>query len=135
MAVQKVCPIIFRENDGIRQILVFRHPTAGVQLVKGTVELGEDTSDAALRELAEESGITSITSIESKGTWFVEQSHQQWHFFVCSPDEDLLDYWDFFTLDEGGLIYSFFWYDLDASPGSDWHPIFQNALVQIRRFC
>lgn len=134
MAVQKVCPTIVREIDRVRQILVLRHPSAGVQLVKGTVEPGEQLADAALRELAEESGITSITSIESKGSWFVERSQQEWHFFLCSTQEGLKDEWDFFTLDDGGLIYSFFWFDLDSEPDDEWHPVFKEALVHILSF-
>ncbi len=132
MAVQKVCPIIVREIDGVRQILVFRHPSAGVQFVKGPVEPDEQLATAALRELAEESGTTSITSIESKGSWFVEHSQQEWHFFLCSTGEELKDQWDFFTLDDGGLVYSFFWFGLDNEPDHEWHPIFKEALIQIK---
>ncbi|MFT3745815.1 MAG: NUDIX domain-containing protein [Pyrinomonadaceae bacterium] len=132
MVVEKVAPIIIRERDGVRELLVFRHPTAAVQIVKGTVEPGEDLADAALRELAEESGIASITSIESKGPWFVELTNQNWNFFLCSTNESLPDAWDFYTLDDGGLVYSFFWFPVDQPPGTDWHPVYQAALIQIR---
>ncbi len=134
MAVQKVCPVIIRDNGGFRQILVFRHPSAGVQLVKGTVEPDEQLAAAALRELAEESGITSIHSIKSKGSWFVQRSQQEWHFFLCSTEEELKDQWDFFPLDGGGLVYSFFWFDLDKEPDDKWHPVFKEALVKIKSF-
>ena len=36
---------------------MFRHPLAGIQLVKGTVEPSESPEDAARRELFEESGL------------------------------------------------------------------------------
>ena len=49
MVVEKVAPIIVRERNNIRELLVFRHPTAAVQIVKGTVEPGEDLTEAALR--------------------------------------------------------------------------------------
>lgn len=57
--VDKVCPVVLRQGNEGTEILVFRHPLAGVQLVKGTREAGESIAQAALRELAEESGITS----------------------------------------------------------------------------
>ena len=134
MSVEKVCPIIIRGNEGICELLVFRHPQAGIQIVKGTVEPGEGLAEAALRELAEESGVSSITSIEGKGSWFVELTDQNWHFFLCSTDEQLPNQWDFFTLDDGGLTYSFFWFPLDETPDAEWHPVYQNAFVQIRAF-
>lgn len=134
MAVEKVVPVILRERDGITELLVFHHPNAAVQIVKGTVEPGENLTDAALRELAEESGIVSVTSVESKGSWFVEISNQTWNFFLCSTEEHLPDSWDFYTLDDGGLVYSFFWFPVHQPPGTDWHPIYQAALSQIRSF-
>jgi len=36
--VQKVCPIVSLCSNATREILMFRHPLAGIQLVKGTVE-------------------------------------------------------------------------------------------------
>ena len=42
--------------------------------------------------------------------------------------------WDFFTHDDGGMMYSFFWFDIQSEPDSNWHPVFQRALVQIRGF-
>ena len=38
---------------------MFRHPLAGIQLVKGTVEPSEKPADAARRELFEESGLNT----------------------------------------------------------------------------
>ena len=55
--VEKVCPVILRQQGTNWQILAFRHPKAGTQLIKGTVEEDERPEAAVLRELAEESGI------------------------------------------------------------------------------
>ena len=57
--VQKVCPIVSRCSNETQEILMFRHPLAGIQLVKGTVEPSENPADAARRELFEESGLVS----------------------------------------------------------------------------
>lgn len=42
-------------RDG--RLLVFDHPAAGTQVPAGTVEIGEDPREAALRELIEETGV------------------------------------------------------------------------------
>jgi 8-oxo-dGTP pyrophosphatase MutT (NUDIX family) len=41
----------------LAKLLLFRHPLAGVQLPAGTIEHGEDTIDAARREVFEETGV------------------------------------------------------------------------------
>lgn len=57
--IEKVVPVIFRNINQTTEILVFKHPIAGIQIVKGTVEVNEELETAALRELYEESGILS----------------------------------------------------------------------------
>jgi len=54
----KACPILLRPGSSGAKILAFRHPSAGCQLVKGTVEDGESLEAAAVREMLEEGGIT-----------------------------------------------------------------------------
>jgi len=53
---EKVCPVVHQQVDGVLEVLAFRHPSAGNQFVKGTIEDGEPPPTAALRELREESG-------------------------------------------------------------------------------
>ncbi len=122
-----------RERAGSRQILVFRHPSAGIQFVKGGLENGEVPAEGALRELAEESGITSVSTVKDKGTWNAVLSKHLWHFFLCSVDGELEEEWDFYTLDDGGLIYHFFWFDLEDKPDDNWHPVYQHAFEHIKR--
>ncbi len=47
-----------------QSLLVFRHPTGGVQLPAGSVELGEEPENAALRELFEETSIDRVELLE-----------------------------------------------------------------------
>ena len=58
--VQKVTAFIIRERDGVRELLVFKHPTAGVQIPAGTVEEGEDLETAVKREICEETGLQFV---------------------------------------------------------------------------
>jgi len=58
--VQKVTAFIVRERSGVRELLVFKHPTAGVQIPAGTVEEGEDIETAVKRETYEETGLQLV---------------------------------------------------------------------------
>ena len=58
--VQKVTAFIVRERNGVKELLVFKHPTAGIQIPAGTVEKGEDIETAIKREVYEETGLQSI---------------------------------------------------------------------------
>ena len=62
--VQKVTAFIVRERDGVKELLVFKHPTAGIQIPAGTVEKNEDLETAVKRETYEETGLQSV-EIES----------------------------------------------------------------------
>lgn len=76
MEAEKSCPVVLRGRETL-EILAFEHPLAGFQLVKGSVEPGESTDLAAVRELKEEAGIQSTVgrhlgerrSIVTRHTW------------------------------------------------------------------
>ncbi len=130
--VPKVCPVILRRRGGMQQILAFRHPLAGCQLVKGTLEPGERPEQAVLRELEEESGIGQAVIVEKIGELDIGEAGQHWHLFLCQPEAPLKDEWSFFTADGGGLTFEFFWYALDVEPDESWHHVFRTALAFIR---
>ncbi len=58
--IQKVTAFIVRERNGVKELLVFKHPTAGVQIPAGTVESGEDIETAVKREVYEETGLQLV---------------------------------------------------------------------------
>lgn len=128
--VEKVCPVVLQTFAGQPSILAFRHPLAGVQLAKGTLEDSEDVVAGALRELHEESGITS-TSGTMLGSSSAIDDGQFWHFVRVDCD-DQPERWSFFTADEGGLLFEFFWWRLADAPGDDWHYASANALAFVR---
>lgn len=132
MVPNKACPVVIREKDGETQILVFTHPRGGdVQLVKGTIEPGEDPAAAALRELAEESGIDSKIVLCDLGLWETGYEDQIWSIHLCAA-VDLPDEWSFFTADDGGVDYKFFWHTLGAEPAGTWHPVYLSAAQYIQ---
>lgn len=58
--LEKVTAFVTQVVEGRCHLLVFRHPTAGLQLPAGTVEHGESAELAARREVAEETGLSSL---------------------------------------------------------------------------
>src|SRR5262245_39015618 len=132
MRPTKVCPVVVRLGAGGYELLVFRHPTAGVQLVKGTVERDEDPAQAALRELAEESGITAADIGRSLGVWDSGYEHQVWAFFEVRVSEALPAEWKHFARDGGGQEFVFSWHPLSQPPTTEWHSLFVGALDFVR---
>ena len=66
-----------------KQLLVILHPTAGLQIPSGTVEIGEMPEDAVRRELHEETGLLhkgSITQLETLDTVLTDERK-----FIVSP--------------------------------------------------
>jgi 8-oxo-dGTP pyrophosphatase MutT (NUDIX family) len=55
-----VVAFVTRGRDQEKKLLVFRHPTAGIQLPAGTVDVGERLEEAAMREAFEETGLEEL---------------------------------------------------------------------------
>ena len=112
--------------------MAFRHPSGGIQLVKGSIEPGELPSDAALRELREEAGIADAVVCRDLGVWDAAFEGQIWSFQLCATARALPESWSHLCLDDGGIELQFFWHDVYADPSGDWHPVFRRALECIR---
>ncbi len=124
--IHKACPVVLAGSD----ILAFRHPLAGLQLVKGTVEEGEAPWVAALRELAEESGILDAKVRDQLGQSEGIQQGEVWHFWRVAC-HDLPSEWTFHTEDDGGHAFAFFWHPLHTTNRDGFAPRFQRALTYI----
>ena len=89
------------------EILMFRHPLAGIQLAKGTVEPSENPTDAARRELFEESGIDTKQPLFFIGKNTRMVCGQIWYFYhldlLCTRNQ-----WSHFAPDNGGIELQFF---------------------------
>ncbi|WP_282609432.1 NUDIX domain-containing protein [Pelagibius sp. Alg239-R121] len=128
--IRKACPVVLRGSTKNPEILAFEHPLAGRQIVKGTVKAVESPVAAAVRELAEESGVVAVESPLLLGQSGEIVEGQVWWFFLC-PIPDLVDSWSFRTTDDGGHEFRFFWHPLGDGPVGDWHPPFVRALAFI----
>ena len=65
--VEKVTAFVTRERNGVRELILFRHPTAGIQIPAGTVEDGETPETAVKREVYEETGLRGVKIEQSLG--------------------------------------------------------------------
>ncbi len=137
--VLKACPCIVKNN----YILAFEHPDGGYQLPKGTVEDEESVEAAVLRELEEESGISTARIIERVGEmdWYVEAGtttytvgeHQQWHIYLLDAGKDLPENWSHAATGsdvEEGQIFKYFWQSLDQI-SERFHPVYRQVLEMV----
>lgn len=118
----KAAACVVRTSARGPELLVFRHPLAGVQIPKGTIESGETAADAAARELAEESGILTGQVIRQVGWHQFEvgeddtdagpRERQVWHTFLMAADAAQRDRWSQRASGseaEASLVFEFFW--------------------------
>ena len=58
--IEKVTAFITRGEGDRRELLLFEHPSAGIQIPAGTVDRDETPEAAALREATEETGLAGL---------------------------------------------------------------------------
>lgn len=129
--MNKACPVVVREFEGNIEVLAFKHPIAGNQLVKGTIENGESLHFACARELREESGLVG-KAIRDLGVWHTGFENQVWGFCLMSIERPLENHWSHFTTDGGGLVFNFFWQPLNQKLTGEWHALFRDAMSFVR---
>ena len=72
--LEKVTAFITRQEEEAKELLVFQHPSAGVQVPAGTVEAGEPIEQAVLRETFEETGLEGVRIICKLDTQLLDPS-------------------------------------------------------------
>ena len=108
------------------EILLFRHPTAGVQIVKGTHKGCETPIQTAIRELYEESGLTARS-----GRFIAQIDQPEWNETWALVQCDfgaLPDTWSWQTLDDHGHVFDFFWQPLNTPLPSDMDTQFKRVI-------
>lgn len=129
--IDKVCPVVIRTVNSVPQILAFRHPHAGCQLVKGGLRSGESPAQGALRELQEESGLIATRAL-AMGTRRIGALPLLWHFYQAILPHPPPEHWTHAAADDHGHSFAFFWHPLRDVPDAGWAAEFHDALDFVR---
>lgn len=121
---KKVLAYIFRNNSGVKELLVFNHrayPEVSPQVPAGTVEVGESPELAILREVYEESGLTL-----QKPSFYIGEydyyredinEYQSRHVYAFEVD-GLADKWEHIVSDgeeDKGMVFDYFWLPVEEA--------------------
>ncbi|MGI9012765.1 MAG: NUDIX domain-containing protein [Phycisphaerales bacterium] len=137
--VEKAVACVVRKTDTRNEhieVLILNHPTEGLQLPRGTVEPCETPEVGVVRELFEESGLTTVQIHAKLGEMIVASeepgngtqqplevpddecaNEQVWHLFWLESTAPLPDMWEHVAQGEedAGLIFRFSWLPLEEA--------------------
>ena len=96
--------------------MVFQHPIqeAGIQIPKGTVNAEENTYNAVIREIKEETGLKNfkVDNLIAEDNWKNDDGAIHNRFFYKINVSNAPDEWDYQLTgggDEAGLTFHYFW--------------------------
>ena len=116
---RKAYAYVTREESSATAVLAFRHrdyPRAGIQVLRGTVDNGEDPAATVVREVGEECGLCDARLIGLLARDMEAQPddpNKNWErsfFHLVAPEAP--DEWEHTVTgagDDNGLVFSFFW--------------------------
>jgi 8-oxo-dGTP pyrophosphatase MutT (NUDIX family) len=114
--IRKVYGYVTRIKEGKTQVLVFQHPIAeaGIQIPKGTVKPDEDTYQAVIREIQEETGLKNfeVEELLAQDFWKNDDGAIHHRFFYKINVSNVPDEWEYQPTgggEEEGLTFRFFW--------------------------
>jgi putative (di)nucleoside polyphosphate hydrolase len=134
--ISKSLAFIFRNN--FKELLCFEHPiTKLIEVVRGTVEEGENPQDTIIRELFEEAGIdeNSVSTISLMGTEVIlvkggydgkgAKEEQLYYGYLVQLHDDTVPQWTHTVVSDGidnGHEYTFIWRKYDSELQSNLNP-------------
>lgn len=123
-SIKKVYGYVTRIKNDKTQVLVFQHsiPEAGIQIPKGTVNDEEDTYNAVIREVEEETGLTNfrVENLIAEDNWENDDGAIHNRFFYKINVSDAPDEWDYQPTgggEEEGLVFHYFWISSKSEVG------------------
>ncbi len=133
--VPRAFACVIRPNvEGHSELLVFDHPEAGTQIPKGRVDPGESHREAAIRELAEESGLnlepTSFIAAfeyEFLHPYTGETVQEDGYVWLFDAPPDVDEAWTH-EPEEEALPFSYRWIPIDDRTAGDVHPHFAKVI-------
>jgi 8-oxo-dGTP diphosphatase len=115
--IKKVFCYVVKTVRGTRELLVFRSlDEPGFEVPKGSVERGETLEQAALREVFEEAGISSVHLVKELGS--TDYYDEEQHFLLLQAFNDLPQAFTHAVTGEGidaGFHYDFQWFSLNPA--------------------
>lgn len=117
--VPKACAYITRDGG---ELLVFEAPDDDrLQVPKGTVDAGETPREALFREVAEESGLSSLADVRrvARDVWFRREGRWYVRNFFHATVYEPRDSWTHVVTgagEERGLEFEYSWIDLGDVP-------------------
>jgi len=115
----KVFAYVTRITDGRHELLVFESlDEPGIEVPKGAVEEQETLTEAVLRELFEEAGLTEARIVRPLGT--ADWNDERQHFFLVEAPAGVPDAFTHVITGDGvdaGLRYQYHWVPIEAQLG------------------
>lgn len=75
--IEKITAFVTRTSPNGIDLLLFKHPNAGIQIPAGTLNPGETPAEATTREVAEETGLSDISISQYLGAHLEKLSKDQ----------------------------------------------------------
>ena len=130
--VPRAFAFVTREGASAPELLVFDHPDTSTQVPKGRIDPGEPPSQAAIRELEEESGLLLEAPVHLKTVTrrftppeSSDVVNETWHLFRFEAPDGLPETWVHHAVDED-MEYAYRWVPIDPDLPGRLHPYFSD---------